>query len=183
MADPRGADPQGADPQGADPPGSAPWRADALGADSVAADPQRIADAVRAGMYARDRAAQALGITVEAIGPGFARCRMRVRDDMVQGHATCHGGLIFTLADTAFAYACNACNRATVAQGAEIAFVAPARAGDLLTATARERSRAGRTGIYDVEITKADGGLVALFRGTSYETRGEVVAAPGRKPA
>jgi acyl-CoA thioesterase len=143
--------------------------------DPGRADPQSIADAVRTGMYARDRAAQALGITVEAIGPGFARCRMGVRDDMVQGHATCHGGLTFTLADTAFAYACNAYNRATVALGAEIAFLAPARAGDVLSATARERSRAGRTGIYDVEVTKDDGSLVALFRGTAYETRGEVV--------
>jgi acyl-CoA thioesterase len=142
------------------------------------ADPQRIADDVGTGMYERDRAAQALGITVEAIGPGLARCRMTVRDDMVQGHATCHGGLTFTLADTAFAYACNAYNRATVALGAEIAFLAPARAGDTLSATARERSRSGRTGIYDVEVTNGDGTLIALFRGTSYETRGEVVATP-----
>jgi acyl-CoA thioesterase len=139
------------------------------------ADPQSIADAVGSGMYERDRAAQALGITVEAIGPGFARCRMIVRDDMVQGHTTCHGGLTFTLADTAFAYACNACNRATVALGAEIAFLAPARAGDVLCATARERSRSGRTGVYDVELSNGAGTLIALFRGTSYETRGEVV--------
>jgi acyl-CoA thioesterase len=144
-------------------------------ADPHRPDPQSIADAVCAGMYARDRAARALGITVEAIGPGFARCRMLVRDDMMQGHATCHGGLTFTLADTAFAYACNAYNRATVALGAEIAFLAPARAGEVLNATARERSRAGRTGVYDVEVTKDDGSLVALFRGTSYETRGEIV--------
>jgi acyl-CoA thioesterase len=142
------------------------------------ADPRAIADAVGAGMYERDQAAQALGITLEAIGPGFARCRMRVRDDMMQGHGTCHGGLTFTLADTAFAYACNAYNRATVALGAEIAFLAPARAGDVLDATARERSRSGRTGIYDVEVVSDDGTLVALFRGTSYETRGEVVAMP-----
>ena len=151
--------------------------------DPQEADPQSVAEAMRRGMYERDRAAQALGITVEAIGPGFARCRMRVRDDMVQGHATCHGGLTFTLADTAFAYACNAYNRATVALGAEIAFLAPARAGDVLSATARERSRAGRTGIYDVEVENADGALVALFRGTSYETRGAVVAAIGPEQA
>ena len=140
------------------------------------ADPRAIADAVGDGMYQRDRAAQALGITLESIGPGFARCRMRVRDDMVQGHGTCHGGLTFTLADTAFAYACNACNRATVALGAEIAFLAPVRAGEVLCATARERSRGGRTGIYDVEVSNGDGTVIALFRGTSYETRGEVVA-------
>jgi acyl-CoA thioesterase len=139
-------------------------------------DPQQIAEAVRAAMYARDHTARALGITVEAIGPGFARCRMAVRQDMVNGHGSCHGGLTFTLADTAFAYACNACNRATVALGAEISFTAPARLGDVLTASATEQSRAARTGVYDVRVAKADGTLVALFRGTSYETRGAVVA-------
>ena len=135
-----------------------------------------VADAVGVGMYARDRAAQALGIALHAIHPGGAVCRMTVRDDMVQGHGTCHGGIVFTLADTAFAYACNAYNRVTVALNAEIAFVAPAREGEVLTAMARERSRAGRTGVYDVEVTSGQGKLVALFRGTSYETRGEVVA-------
>ena len=142
------------------------------------ADAKRVADAVGAGMYARDRAAQVLGIALEAIGPGRAVCRMTVRDDMVQGHGTCHGGIVFTLADTAFAYACNAYNRVTVALNAEIAFLAPAHAGDMLTATARERSRSGRTGIYDVEVTNGQGKTVALFRGTSYETRGEVVPLP-----
>jgi acyl-CoA thioesterase len=139
------------------------------------ADAQSIADAVGAGMYARDRAAQQFGIVVDAIQPGAAVCRMTVRDDMVQGHGTCHGGIVFTLADTAFAYACNACNRVTVALNAEIAFLAPARLGEALIATARERSRAGRTGVYDVEVRDGTGTLVALFRGTSYETRGEVV--------
>ena len=172
MVDPEGADLQRADPREGEPE-----------ADPQSADLQSVAEAVRTGMYERDRAAQVLGIMVEAIGPGFARCRMRVRDDMVQGHATAHGGLIFTLADTAFAYACNACNRATVALGAEIAFLAPARPGDVLSATARERSRAGRTGIYDVEVENAGGAVVALFRGTSYETRGGVVAVPGSEQA
>jgi acyl-CoA thioesterase len=139
-------------------------------------DPQTVAAAVRQGMYARDHAAQALGIAVDEIEPGAAVCRMTVRDDMVQGHATCHGGVVFTLADTAFAYACNAYNRVTVALGAEIRFVAPARAGEVLIATARERSRSGRTGVYDVEVRSGEDTLVALFRGTSYETRGEVVA-------
>jgi acyl-CoA thioesterase len=138
-------------------------------------DPHTLAAAVREGMYGRDHAAQALGIAVDAIEPGAAVCRMTVRDDMVQGHATCHGGIVFALADTAFAYACNAYNRVTVALGAEITFVAPARADEELIATARERSRAGRTGVYDVEVTNGAGRLVALFRGTSYETRGEVL--------
>ncbi len=136
---------------------------------------QRLAEAVRDGMYARDHGARALGITVEAVGPGFARCRMAVRQDMVNGHDTCHGGLTFTLADCAFAYACNACNRATVALAAQISFLAPARLGDVLIATAREQSRTGRTGVYDVEVTRTDATKVALFRGTSYETRGQVV--------
>ena len=139
-------------------------------------DPRQLAEAVRSAMYARDHTAKALGITVEEIGPGFARCRMAVRQDMVNGHDICHGGLTFTLADCAFAYACNACNRATLALGAQISFLAPARFGDVLLATAREQSRAGRTGVYDVEVSTADGTMVALFRGTSYETRGEVIA-------
>lgn len=136
---------------------------------------QQVAERVRAEMYLRDPAAQALGIAVEAIGPGFARCRMAVRADMLNGHDTCHGGLTFTLADAAFAYACNAYNRVTVALGAQITFIAPARAGDVLIATAKEQSRAARTGVYDVEVTKTDGTLIALFRGNAYETRGEVV--------
>ena len=139
-----------------------------------AAPAQALAEAVREQMYARDHAAQALGITVEAIGPGFARCRMVVRQDMGNGHATCHGGLTVSLADAAFAYACN---RATVAQGAQISFVAPARLGEVLIASAREQSRSGRIGIYDVEVAKDDGTVVALFRGTSYETRAAVLAA------
>ena len=138
-------------------------------------DDQATAEAVRAQMYGRDRAAQALGITVEAIGPGSAVCRMDVRDDMLNGHATCHGGLIFTLADTAFAYACNAGNRATVALTCQISYIAPARMGDVLTADAREQSRTGRTGVYDVEVRQADGTVVALFRGQAYEVRGTVV--------
>ncbi|MGH6942696.1 MAG: hydroxyphenylacetyl-CoA thioesterase PaaI [Geminicoccaceae bacterium] len=142
-----------------------------------------LAEAVKQGMYARDHAAQTLGITVDEVEEGFARCRMSVRGDMINGHGTCHGGLIFALADTAFAYACNACNRTTVALGGQITFVAPARAGDELSATARERSRSGRTGVYDVEVGRADGTTVALFRGNAYETRGEVVATPERARA
>jgi acyl-CoA thioesterase len=139
--------------------------------------PQATAEAVREQMYGRDRAAQALGITVEAIGPGSAVCRMGVREDMLNGHATCHGGLIFTLADTAFAYACNAANRATVALTCQVTFIAPARQGDVLRASAREQSRTGRTGVYDVEVRRADGAVVALFRGHAYEIRGAIVQA------
>jgi acyl-CoA thioesterase len=126
-------------------------------------------------MYRRDRAAQLLGITVEAIGPGTSICRMLVREDMLNGHATCHGGLIFTLADTAFAYACNACNRTTVALSCQVTFIAPAHQGDVLTARAGEQSRSGRTGVYDVEVRRADGTVLALFRGQAYEIRGAIV--------
>jgi acyl-CoA thioesterase len=94
---------------------------------------------------------------------------------MLNGHATCHGGLIFTLADTAFAYACNASNRATLALTCHVTFIAPARAGDVLHASAREQSRTGRTGVYDVEVRRADGAIVALFRGQAYEVRGAIV--------
>ena len=147
-----------------------------MAADSPPESPHDVAEAARHAMYARDRAAQTLGIVVTKVGPGFASCRMAVREEMLNGHGTCHGGLIFTLADTAFAYACNAGNRATVALGAQITFTAPARLGDELVATARERSRAGRTGVYDVEVCRDDGATLALFRGNAYETRGTVVA-------
>jgi acyl-CoA thioesterase len=142
-------------------------------------DLRRRAEAVGAVMYERDRAARALGITVEEIGPGFACCRMAVRVDMANGHGTTHGGFVFTLADTAFAYACNSYDRATVALSAQITFVAPARPGDVLMATAREMSRGGRTGIYDVEVVKESGSSIAFFRGHSYETGGPVVSAGG----
>ena len=136
---------------------------------------QRLAEAVGHGMYARDHASQALGMTVAAIGPGYARLRMTVRENMLNGHATCHGGLIFTLADSAFAFACNAYNRVTVALGAQITFIEPARQGDVLIAEAREQSRTRRTGVYDVEVTTQDGRKIAFFRGNAYETKGAVI--------
>lgn len=141
-------------------------------------DQQRLAEAVGDGMYARDSASQALGMTVETIGPGHARLRMTVRENMLNGHATCHGGLIFTLADSAFAFACNACNRVTVALGAQITFVGPAKLGDVLIAEATEQSRTRRTGVYDVEVTTEDGRKIALFRGNAYETKGTVIEQP-----
>jgi len=126
-------------------------------------------------MYARDQASKALGMTIETIGPGHARLRMVVRQDMLNGHETCHGGLIFTLADSAFAFACNACNRVTVALGAQVTFVEPAKLGDVLIAEAFEQTRTRRTGVYDVEVTTEDGRKIALFRGNAYETKGSVI--------
>jgi acyl-CoA thioesterase len=121
-------------------------------------------------MLAADAASRLLGIELAGYGPGWARTTMTVRDDMVNGHGICHGGLIFSLADTAFACACNSWGPVTVAAGGDIVFIAPARTGDVLTAEARVRSRYGRNGIYDVTVTH-DARLVAEFRGRSHQVR------------
>ena len=133
-------------------------------------------DAVNA-MWSRDQAAQALGMEIRQVLAGSATLRMRVRKDMVNGHQICHGGLIFTLADTALAYACNSYNQNTVASACHIDFLAPGREGDVLEAVAIERSSAGRTGVYDVEVRVVDGHAVALFRGKSHRIKGEVIAS------
>ena len=137
--------------------------------------PQQTAELVRERMFAGDRASKALGMQVTDIGPGRARLTMSVREDMLNGHAICHGGFIFTLADSAFAFACNSYNFNTVAQGCSIEYLAPAREGDVLTAVAQERSLAGRTGVYDIEVTNQRGETIALFRGKSYRIKGHIV--------
>jgi acyl-CoA thioesterase len=121
-------------------------------------------------MMAGDRASAALGIELIEHGPGSARTRLTVGPDMVNGHDLAHGGLIFALADTAFACACNSWGPVTVAAGAEIAFLAPARLGDVLEAHAQVRTRRGRTGIYDVTVRRGDE-VVAEFRGRAAEVR------------
>ena len=136
---------------------------------------QALAESVAASMYARDTASKALGMRIVRVEPGFAELTMIVRADMVNGHAICHGGLIFTLADSAFAFACNSYNLNTVASGCAIDFIAPAREGDVLTARARERQLAGRTGVYDVEVANDRGEVLALFRGKSYRIKGHLV--------
>ena len=133
--------------------------------------PQEVADRSAAAMWADDAASQALGMVVDEVGPGRAVLRMVVRDDMVNGHAIGHGGLTFTLADSAFAFACNSYNRRTVAAGAEIRFRAPTRRGDELVATAVERERSGRDGLYDVTVTAGET-VVATFVGRSREVGG-----------
>jgi acyl-CoA thioesterase len=138
-------------------------------------DAQALAERVARTMFARDRASQAMGITLTGIGPGRAELAMTVRADMLNGHAICHGGFVFTLADSAFAYACNSYNLTTVASGCAIDFVAPAREGDVLTAVAHERSVSGRTGVYDIEVTNQHDERVAFFRGKSYRIKGHVV--------
>jgi acyl-CoA thioesterase len=121
-------------------------------------------------MMASDAASRMLGIELADYGPGWARTRMTIRDDMVNGHGICHGGMIFSLADTAFACTCNSCGPVTVAARCDVVFIAPARSGDVLTAEARERSRYGRGGIYDVTVMHGDR-LVAEFRGRSHQMR------------
>lgn len=127
---------------------------------------KRCADA----MWAKDAASQRLGITLEVTGAGAVRARMEVSPAMINGHDVCHGGYLFTLADTAFAFACNAYDRVTLAAGASIDFLRPARQGDRLTASATERYRGRRTGIYDVLITNQEDEVVAVFRGRSHAT-------------
>jgi acyl-CoA thioesterase len=133
--------------------------------------PEETAAAVGEAMWRRDRASQALGMALEEIRPGYARLRLTVRADMLNGHGTCHGGLVFALADSAFAFACNSRGVVTVAAGCSIEFLEPAREGDELVAEARERSLEGRTGVYDVDVRRAGGDLVAAFRGRSAATR------------
>lgn len=126
-------------------------------------------------MYERDHAAQALGIHLEEVHPGYAKMSMKVRKDMVNGHDICHGGMLFSLADTAFAYSCNSRNLATVASGCSIDFIAPSMLGETLIAVAQERALSGRTGVYDVEISNHFGKKIALFRGKSYRIKGSVI--------
>ncbi len=126
-------------------------------------------------MYAGDRASQALGMRLEAVTPGEARMSMTLRPDMTNGHGTGHDGLIFTLADSAFAFACNSYNQVSVAESCQITFLAPAREGDRLTATAREVVRQGRNGLYDVRVINQDGQVIAEFRGKSRTIAGTLV--------
>lgn len=145
--------------------------------EAAALSAQQLAERVRDGMYASDFATQMLDIAIVEVGRGTAHARMTVRRDMLNGFAICHGGLITTLADTAFAYACNACNEVTVASGLSVDFLAPAHEGDVLDAECREQSARGRTGIYDVTVSNQRGERIALFRGRSYRLRGKPVVA------
>lgn len=140
------------------------------------AEAQDLAEATATAMFARDRAAQALGMNIVRVQPGSALLTMKVRSDMVNGHHICHGGMLFSLADTAFAYACNSYNRNTVASACHIDFLASAKEGEMLEAEAVERSATGRTGVYDVTIKVVGGKTIALFRGKSYRISGEVIA-------
>jgi acyl-CoA thioesterase len=136
---------------------------------------QALAERVVRALLERDRASQGLGIEILDVRPGYIRSTMLVREDMVNGHNICHGGFVFTLADSAFAFCCNSYNRVTVAAGATIDFLAPAQIGDRLFATAKELWRSRRTGLYEIEVTNQGGSLVALFRGRSHQLKGNVL--------
>jgi acyl-CoA thioesterase len=138
-------------------------------------DKKNLAERVAQAMLAQDAMSRAFGITIAEIRPGYARLTMTVRPDMSNSHSICHGGAIFTLADSAFAFACNSHNRSTVAAGCSIDFVSPARVGDELTAETIERALPGRLGLYDVAITDQAGRAIAFFRGRSYRVTGELV--------
>ena len=137
-----------------------------------------LAQQVGAAMYANDAASKGLGMKIDAIAPGYASMSMLVRPDMLNGHGSCHGGFIFALADSAFAFACNSRNLNTVGAGCTIDYLAPGRLHDVLTAAAQEQAMAGKSGVYDVRVSNQDGATVALFRGKSHRVSGHIVPPP-----
>ena len=139
--------------------------------------PQQMADRVREGLFANDRASKAMGMQVLDVTPGQATVSMTVRSDMLNGHDICHGGIIATLADSAFAFACNSHGEMTVASGFSIDLVAPAPLGDVLTARCTEVAKAGRTGVYDTDVSNQRGERIAVFRGRSHTVKGKPAVA------
>lgn len=138
-------------------------------------DPQALAEACADAMWAGDKASQGLGMEIVEVGPGRAVIAMTVGEAMVNGHGICHGGFVFALADSAFAFACNSHNQNTVASQCAVSFLRPGRLGERLVATAVERWREGRSGITDVTVTNAGGETVAEFRGHSRTIRGTLL--------
>lgn len=142
--------------------------------------PQHIAEAVGKLVAERDMAGRRLGVQLLSVGPGRCVLQMKVQPDMVNSGGTCHGGVIFTLADSAFGYACNSFNRAAVAQQCDITYLKPVAVGTVLTATAELRETAGRSSVYDMAVRNdATGETVALFRGLSREIGGEIIPGLG----
>lgn len=143
----------------------------------MALDPKTLAARVGEAMFAVDAASKDfLRMELLACEPGRARIRMTVREPMLNGHQICHGGLIFTLADSTFAFACNSHNKVTVAAGCSIEFLKPAQLGDVLTCEGVEQVLQGRHGIYDMKVTNQRGEVVAMFRGKSAQIQGSIVA-------
>ncbi|WP_135079681.1 hydroxyphenylacetyl-CoA thioesterase PaaI [Terasakiella sp. SH-1] len=134
-----------------------------------------LAQQTKDAMFATDEMAQAMGIEIIEVAPGYAKGTMTVRKNMLNGFHMTHGGATFALADTIFAYACNTYNKVTVASGCDITYSGPSYEGDVLTAEAKETILMGRSGIYDVTVTKQDGTVVALFRGRSRTISGEII--------
>lgn len=141
-------------------------------------NPLKLAETAAKAMWSRDRTSKALGMKLLEVRPGYARMQMTVRDDMSNSYRTAHGGIIFTLADSTFGYACNTHNRPAVAVTCTIDFLNPAHPGDALTAVAVEQALNGRNGVYDVRVENQDGALVALFRGKSVQVKGTVAELP-----
>jgi len=139
---------------------------------------QQIAERAGQALFSRDRASQALGMRIVEMRPGACRVTMPVRADMLNGHRLCHGGIVFALADSAFAFACNSYDRNTVGATASVDFLAPAREGDELQAQATELWRTGRNGIYEITVTNQRNERIALFRGRSYQLDGKVTDPP-----
>jgi acyl-CoA thioesterase len=139
-------------------------------------DPDDLARAVARTMLAREGTGAAWDLEIEAARQGYARAAMTIRADMLNGHGTAHGGMIFALADSAFAYACNSRNQATVAQHAAITFLSPVHEGERLVAEAQERAAEGRSGVYDV-VVRAEDRVVAVFQGLSRTVGGAIVEA------
>lgn len=143
---------------------------------AASADALTLAESTARAMFSRDSAAHALGIQITEVAPGQATLTMTVRQDMLNGHRICHGGMIFLLADTTFAYACNSYNHNTVASACHIDFLVPAHEGDVLEAHAVEQTLSGKTGVYDITVRLATTReAVALFRGKSHRIKGTVI--------
>jgi acyl-CoA thioesterase len=138
-------------------------------------DAKELARAAGAKMFANDRASRGLGMELAEVGVGTAKMKMQVRPDMLNGHGTCHGGFIFALADSTFAFACNSHNDVTVAAGCNIEYLQPAYENDILTASGHEVALIGRTGIYDIRVENQNGETIATFRGKSARIKGQVV--------
>ena len=142
-------------------------------------DSQALADATAKSMYDLDYTAKHMGMDIKAMRPGGGVLSLRVQNWMINGHGICNGGIIFTLADTAFAYACNSHNQRTVAQHCTITYLAPGKSGETLTATAKETARNGRNGIYDIQVHNELGETLAYFRGNSRTISGTILEKTG----
>lgn len=140
--------------------------------------PLQLAEACAATLWGPDTCSQWLGMRLEEVRPGYARISMQVRPEFLNGHGICHGGLMFTLADSTFAFACNSHNAPTVAAGCSIEFLKPVQGNDTLTAVGQEQTLSGRHGIYDIRVTNGAGEVVAMFRGKSAQLKGQIIDNP-----